>query len=252
MTTSRATTAIRDTSIKGPIQISNQSISGSALNMSFRSFISSRCFAESQAYLSGLRDRRQLQSTGGNSRIQPVRSSPRHVNLQSPRKMLCASRNAPTTASANFSRTSTSCLLNIVRHLFDKAPRALVFAHIISDSSPRGEPIVPNGISLCKIHHATFDRNLIGIRSDYRIVVNSNLLNEVDGPMLKHGIQEMHGAAIHLPRSEKLKPDRERLDVVFVNFLNGLAPRCADADFPSERPSTVSKLRSEDWPCSSH
>ena len=33
-----------------------------------------------QAYLSSLRDRRQLQSTGGNSRIQSVRSRPRHVS----------------------------------------------------------------------------------------------------------------------------------------------------------------------------
>ncbi len=110
---------------------------------------------------------------------------------------------------------STSCAICSIKHR-----ELLDAAHIISDSSPRGEPIVPNGISLCKIHHATFDRNLVGIRPDYRIVVNSNLLNEIDGPMLKHGIQEMHGASIHLPRSEKLKPDRERLDVRFREFLD--------------------------------
>ena len=114
-----------------------------------------------------------------------------------------------------FMRYSTSCAICSIKHR-----ELLDAAHIISDSSPRGEPIVPNGISLCKIHHATFDRNLVGIRPDYRIVVNADLLNEVDGPMLKHGIQEMHGATIHLPRSAKLKPDKERLDIRFREFLN--------------------------------
>ncbi len=28
---------------------------------------------------------------------------------------------------------------------------------------PDGEPVVPNGLSLCKIHHAAFDSNLLGI-----------------------------------------------------------------------------------------
>ena len=37
-------------------------------------------------------------------------------------------------------------------------------AHIIPDTEPDGEPVVKNGISLCKLHHAAFDRFLLGVR----------------------------------------------------------------------------------------
>jgi len=110
---------------------------------------------------------------------------------------------------------SSACAVCSIRHR-----ELLDAAHIIGDSKPTGDPVVPNGIALCKIHHAAFDRNLMGIRADYRVVVTSALLTEVDGPMLKHGIQEMHHSTIHLPRSSKLRPDPDRLEVRFQEFLN--------------------------------
>jgi putative restriction endonuclease len=33
----------------------------------------------------------------------------------------------------------------------------------------------------------------MGIPPDYQVVINDELLDEIDGPMLKHGLQEMHG-----------------------------------------------------------
>lgn len=36
-------------------------------------------------------------------------------------------------------------------------PELLDAAHILPDGHPRGEPIVPNGLALCKLHHAAFD-----------------------------------------------------------------------------------------------
>jgi putative restriction endonuclease len=110
---------------------------------------------------------------------------------------------------------SSSCAICSIKHR-----ELLDAAHIIGDSKPKGDPIVPNGIALCKIHHAAFDRNFIGIRPDYRIVVNADLLNEIDGPMLRHGIQEMNGSTIKLPHSTKLKPDTDRLAIRFHEFLN--------------------------------
>jgi putative restriction endonuclease len=56
-------------------------------------------------------------------------------------------------------------------------------AHIIPDSDPEGHPEVSNGLSLCKIHRAAFDRGIIGIRPDYAIEVREDALKEVDGPM---------------------------------------------------------------------
>jgi putative restriction endonuclease len=84
-------------------------------------------------------------------------------------------------------------------------------AHIIPDSNPEGEPIVSNGLSMCKIHHAAFDGNFLGIRPDYTVEIRRDILNEKDGPMLKHGLQGLHDTEIIIPRDRSLRPDIERL-----------------------------------------
>ena len=91
-------------------------------------------------------------------------------------------------------------------------------AHILPDSHPLGDPIVPNGLALCKIHHAAFDRNIMGIRPDLVIEVRREILQEIDGPMLRHGLQEMHGNKIDVPRSKTSRPDHERLEERYENF----------------------------------
>jgi putative restriction endonuclease len=40
-------------------------------------------------------------------------------------------------------------------------------AHILADAHAEGAPLVTNGLSLCKIHHAAFDANILGVRPDY-------------------------------------------------------------------------------------
>jgi putative restriction endonuclease len=92
-------------------------------------------------------------------------------------------------------------------------------AHIISDKEDHGDPIVTNGISLCKIHHAAFDKNIIGITPDYSIQVRQDILNETDGPMLKFGIQELNGKEIILPERKEFYPDQKRLEERFERFL---------------------------------
>ncbi|NJP32038.1 HNH endonuclease [Micromonospora sp. HSS6-12] len=91
-------------------------------------------------------------------------------------------------------------------------------AHIIPDGQPQGEPVVPNGLALCKIHHATFDQGILGIRPDHVVEVRKDILAEVDGPMLRHGIQEMHGRLISLPRDRSARPDRDRLEIRYEQF----------------------------------
>lgn len=84
-------------------------------------------------------------------------------------------------------------------------------AHIVPDSEEHGVPTTSNGLALCKIHHAAYDQNMLGVSPDYRVAVNRALLDEVDGPMLRHGIQEMHGREIVLPRRRADRPDRDGL-----------------------------------------
>ena len=91
-------------------------------------------------------------------------------------------------------------------------------AHIIPDSDERGEPRVSNGLSLCRIHHGAFDQDILGIDPDGRTEVRRDILEEVDGPMLLHGIQAMHGVRIRMPRSARARPDRDALAMRFERF----------------------------------
>jgi putative restriction endonuclease len=91
-------------------------------------------------------------------------------------------------------------------------------AHILPDHHRRGEPIVPNGLAMCKIHHAAYDANIIGIRPDRVVEVREDILIEIDGPMLRHGLQEMHGSVIFLPRSRQDRPDPSRLEERYEEF----------------------------------
>ena len=90
-------------------------------------------------------------------------------------------------------------------------------AHIIPDSEG-GKPVVQNGLTLCKIHHAAYDQNIIGINPDYQVEVREDILTEIDGPMLKHGLQETHGHKLILPRKDEFKPNKDWLDVRYQRF----------------------------------
>jgi putative restriction endonuclease len=92
-------------------------------------------------------------------------------------------------------------------------------AHIIPDSDPDGEPLVQNGIALCKIHHAAFDHFFLSIRPDYRIEIRRDVMLESDGPMLKHGLQGMDGQKIELPARIGLQPSVRMLEQRHQKFL---------------------------------
>ncbi len=65
-------------------------------------------------------------------------------------------------------------------------PVLLDAAHIVADTDEQlGQPVVPNGLPLSKIHHAAFDAHLIGIDPDHRLHVSDRLLSLNDGPMLE-------------------------------------------------------------------
>jgi putative restriction endonuclease len=93
-------------------------------------------------------------------------------------------------------------------------------AHIIPDREPEGLPFVRNGLALCKLHHAAFDQHILGITPDYEIKVRLDILEEEDGPMLVHGLQEWQGRRIHPPHQSAQRPDRELLGERFRRFLS--------------------------------
>jgi putative restriction endonuclease len=97
-------------------------------------------------------------------------------------------------------------------------PLLLDAAHIVADKNDQlGQPVVPNGIPLSKIHHAAFDAHLIGIDPDYRLHVSKRLLDLNDGPMLE-ALKRLNGQSIHLPGRTRDRPDRDRLALRFERF----------------------------------
>ena len=86
------------------------------------------------------------------------------------------------------------------------------------DADPLGEPAVPNGLSLCRLHHAAFDKYLIGIRPDCIVEVRQDVRDDTDGPMLIHGLQGFHGSRLVVPRQERLKPDPLLLQERYERF----------------------------------
>jgi putative restriction endonuclease len=102
-------------------------------------------------------------------------------------------------------------------------PRLLDAAHIVMDADEQlGQPIVPNGLPLSKIHHAAFDAHLIGIDPDFRIHVSDRLLELHDGPFLELGLKGIVGQVIQMPGRIKDRPDRDRLALRFEEFKNAV------------------------------
>jgi putative restriction endonuclease len=109
-----------------------------------------------------------------------------------------------------YSDTCTICRL--------KEDRLLDAAHIAGDLEANGEPIIPNGLSLCSIHHRAFDQQLVGVSPDYTVHVSRRLLEEEDGPMLEL-LKGSHTQPIVVPSRAAWKPDRERLAERFDRFV---------------------------------
>jgi putative restriction endonuclease len=90
-------------------------------------------------------------------------------------------------------------------------------AHIREDTEG-GEPVVPNGIAMCAIHHRAFDRMVVGVTPACVVEVRADVLRERDGPTLLHAIQGIHGAPIVLPTRAAQRPDPQLLEERYERF----------------------------------
>jgi putative restriction endonuclease len=105
-----------------------------------------------------------------------------------------------------------------------KEDQLLEAAHIIGDREADGIATVQNGLSLCTIHHRAYDANLIGIAPDKFVHVSERLLNEIDGPMLRNGLQAFHQQKLRVvPRLPADQPDPDRLERRFEEFQEACA-----------------------------
>ncbi|MBK6872545.1 MAG: HNH endonuclease [Kineosporiaceae bacterium] len=95
-------------------------------------------------------------------------------------------------------------------------------AHIVEDGHEAGIAAVRNGLSLCKIHHAAYDAGILGLTPDYRVEIRDDVLAEIDGPLLEHGLKALHHQHLRvIPRSRAERPDRDLLAIRHDRFLAG-------------------------------
>jgi len=107
----------------------------------------------------------------------------------------------------------SQCSLCRLRHI-----ELLDAAHIIPDSAPEGEPLITNGISLCKLHHAAYDSFILSVSPDYVIHVRQDILDEHDGPVLQHGLKDLNGNRIMLPHEIRNWPNKDALAERYMQF----------------------------------
>lgn len=92
-------------------------------------------------------------------------------------------------------------------------------AHIVADSEEGGIASVRNRLALCKIHHAAFDVSVLGIRPDLVVEIRADVMEEIDGPMLEHGLKARHGQPLMaLPRTRAQRPDADLLEQRYEDF----------------------------------
>ena len=97
---------------------------------------------------------------------------------------------------------------------------SLIDAANIKEDKTGGPATVDNGLALCKLHHSAFDSNILGIRPGKRPVVQvrRDVLEEIDGPMLLHGLQGRHGVELELPKSLASRPNSNYLSERYELF----------------------------------
>ncbi len=79
---------------------------------------------------------------------------------------------------------------------------------------------IAGGLCLCILHHAAFERNLIGISPEYRVHIRRDFHKVADVPLLKYGLNVLDGQKLkRIPANEAYRPDPVRLQLRYEHFL---------------------------------
>jgi putative restriction endonuclease len=92
--------------------------------------------------------------------------------------------------------------------------RLVEAAHIIPVSYPGSTDDVTNGLALCRLHHGAYDNGLLGVQSDYRVIVNPESEQRLAKLNLDDGLDEFKQRLperITPPAILKARPSPENL-----------------------------------------
>lgn len=91
-------------------------------------------------------------------------------------------------------------------------------AHIIPYRERRGVTQVQNGLCLCKLHHAAFDADLLGLSPALRVAVRPDIRRDADGHLFRVGLQELHDVEIVKPEHRSDWPDASLVEERWTRF----------------------------------
>jgi len=90
--------------------------------------------------------------------------------------------------------------------------------HILPDGHPLGEPVIPTASRSASSTTPPSTATSSASRPDLEVTVPLDVLEEIDGPMLQHGLQGFQGRRVHVPRADHLKPNRNFLAERYALF----------------------------------
>ena len=90
-------------------------------------------------------------------------------------------------------------------------------AHIKPDREG-GPAETSNGVAMCRLHHGAYDANLLGINPKGVIAIPQQVMDEEDGPTLKHSLVGLNGEPISVPRRVNDRPNRDFLELRWGRF----------------------------------
>ena len=96
-------------------------------------------------------------------------------------------------------------------------------AHIVPHSHEQGTDDVNNGVCLCSIHHAAYDRSLIYFDEEWNILINEDKMAYLEKVGLDSGIRKFEKLAfdkLQIPRNHTLQPNIGNIRI--ANQLRGI------------------------------
>jgi putative restriction endonuclease len=100
-----------------------------------------------------------------------------------------------------------TCCISGMRLITTKGHTLIEACHIIPFKIS-GNDRVTNGLSLCPNLHTAFDKGLIGIDKQYKVVVSTNIEEDCTNP---YNLTDLQGKTIALPFGKKHYPAQENL-----------------------------------------
>jgi putative restriction endonuclease len=105
-----------------------------------------------------------------------------------------------------------TCCISGMRVIADKEVQMIDACHIVPFSES-GDDTISNGLSLCPNLHRAFDRGLIGINEEYRVLVKP--FHEGDNA---YSIKQFEGQQIILPKLKEFHPAMNNLKMHLQRF----------------------------------